>query len=117
HADVADSISQLGRIATSQGHYERAEMLFNDALTIRKATLAPDQVEVAASLHQLASILVVRGDYVKPEPLFREGLAIYERALARSAAPLDADIRTAMADLLDDLGRLFYIRRDYSSSE
>jgi CHAT domain-containing protein/Tfp pilus assembly protein PilF len=119
HADVAYSTSRLGTIAYSQGQYERAEALMSEALRIRRATLGPNHLDVAESLNDLASILLVRGEYVRPEPLYQEALGIYERSLARAASPpaVEMEAQTLMGDLLDNLGRLYYTRGDYSRSE
>jgi CHAT domain-containing protein/Tfp pilus assembly protein PilF len=118
HPDVAYSLSRLGNIAYYQGQYERAEALISEALKIREATLGPAHLDVADSLNDLASILMVRADYVRPESMYQRALRIYETATASkgSAAPT-ANVQALIADVLNNLGRLYYTRGDFSRAE
>ena len=118
HPDVAYSLSRLGNIAFYQGQYERAEALISEALSIREATLGVAHLDVADSLNDLASVLMVRGDYVRPESLYQRALRIYEGVTSgtRPAAPT-ANVQPLIADVLNNLGRLYYTRGDFSRAE
>jgi len=118
HPDVAYSISRLGIIAFYQGQYERAEAQLTAALTIRQQTLGADHVDVAESLNDLATVLQVRGDYVKPERMYQTALGIYEKALAVAGmSSRAASIEGQIAELVNNLGRVYYTRGDYRRSE
>src|SRR5262249_35953665 len=113
--DVAYSTSRLGTLAYYQGQYDRAEMLFGDALRIFEATLGPNRLEVAQALNDLASILLQgKGNYVQPEPMFRRALAIGEKIQASTKnSPPAADLQALLDEVLNNLGRLYYLRGDY----
>ena len=122
HPDVAYSIHRRGIIAFSQGRYDDAEAGVSEALTIRRATLGPNHPDVAQSLNDLASILQRRGDYVRPEPMYQEALRIYQQTLAQQSLaagspPRAAELQSQIGDLLSNLGRLYYVRGDYTRSE
>ena len=118
HPDVAYSASRLGIIAFYQGQYERAEAHLTEALTIRQQTLGADHVDVAQTLNDLATVIQVRGDYVRPERMYQTALGIYEKTLTTvKASPRAAAVEAQIAELLSNLGRLYYARGDYLRSE
>ncbi|MEL6854402.1 MAG: tetratricopeptide repeat protein, partial [Cyanobacteria bacterium J06607_13] len=60
----------------SQGRYEAAEPLFQDALALRRKLLGDDHPDVATSLNNLAGLYESQGRYDEAEPLYLRAIAI-----------------------------------------
>ena len=104
---AASSISQLGSVAWMQGDLDRAESLYNRALTIQNR-LAPDSLDVAHSLSNLGVVASDHGELDGAEILYRRALAIRERL-----APGGLDV----ARNLNNLGQLLSERGDLRAAE
>jgi CHAT domain-containing protein/Tfp pilus assembly protein PilF len=104
HPDVAQSLSNLGRLYENQERYADAEPLYKRSLAIYEKALGPDHPYVAASLNNLALLYKNQGRYADAEPLYKRSLAIVEKALG----PDHPDFATSLnnlAALYDNQGR------------
>jgi serine/threonine protein kinase/Tfp pilus assembly protein PilF len=78
HADVAESLDDLGWLRQSQGRYEEAVGLHQHALHVREAVFGPTHEETARSVYRLATAHARKGDYDRARPLYRRAIAIFE---------------------------------------
>ena len=76
HAEVAESMDDLGALLTSHGDYDEAEPLLRGGLAQRRRMLGEKSLKVATSLNNLGKLLQLRGDLSAAEPLRRQALAI-----------------------------------------
>ena len=65
----------------SQGRYDDAEPLFEEALSIHRRVLGADHPDTAISLNDLASLYRAQGRYVEAAPMYKEAVEIVERVL------------------------------------
>ncbi|MEM0978685.1 MAG: tetratricopeptide repeat protein [Cyanobacteria bacterium P01_H01_bin.58] len=66
------------------GRYDKAEIRFRQALTIRRQQLGNDHPDVAQSLFTLAVVSWIQGDYSEAESLTLEALAIRRQQLGNN---------------------------------
>ena len=57
HADVAQSLNNLGVLYHARGDYAEAEPLYQRALDLRRKALGPGHPDVAQSLENYAALL------------------------------------------------------------
>ena len=81
HADVAETLNNLGWLESDQGRYQDAEPLIKDTLEVREKVLGPDHPDTAMSLNNLAVLYQAQGQYTKAKPLFKRALEIREKVL------------------------------------
>jgi tetratricopeptide (TPR) repeat protein len=74
-------MATMGRVYTSLGLFDRARVLLQDALAIRRRTLGDQHPEVAESLDDLGMLLFETGNLGEAERLLRDALALRRRAL------------------------------------
>ena len=82
---VANSLNNLAGLYKSQGRYEDAETLFQQALTLRQEILGVGETslkenrhpDVATSLNNLAFLYYSQGRYEAAEPLYQQALQIW----------------------------------------
>ncbi len=79
----------------SQGRYSEAELLYKQALTIRKQQLGDNHADTATSLNNLAELYRVQGRYSEAEPLYKQALAIFKQQLGDN----HADTATSLNNL------------------
>ncbi len=103
HADIADSLHQLGVILTLRGEKESARALLERALVMAEATLGPDHGTVARDLHSLGNLLMDMGDYAGARDRLERALAIGEKAAGSDTGRV-ADIATSLAIARQALG-------------
>ena len=65
----------------SQGKYNEAELLYQQALALRQKLLGNDHPDVASSLNNLALLYYSQGKYKEAEPLYQQALNILEQRL------------------------------------
>jgi CHAT domain-containing protein len=109
HPSIAGPIGNLAILLHDRGDYEKAEPLYQRALSITEKTLGPEHPSVALSLNNLALLYSERGEYSKAEPLYQRALAIREKALGPE--------HPFFARSLDNLAVLYYDRGEYSKAE
>ncbi|WP_044172143.1 CHAT domain-containing protein, partial [Kamptonema formosum] len=73
------SLNNLAALYGSQGRYEKAEPLYEEALAMYKRLFKSDHPNVALSLNNLALLYYSQDRYEKAEPLLEEALAMYKR--------------------------------------
>jgi tetratricopeptide (TPR) repeat protein len=103
-ADLASSLSDLASLYKSQGQYEKAEPLYEQALEMGKRLLGEEHPDVATSLNNLAGLYRNQGRYEQAEPMYKRALAIQEKVLS----PEHPNVATSLnnlAELYRDLGR------------
>ncbi|MCP3962227.1 MAG: protein kinase [bacterium] len=75
HAEVAASLTQLGRLLFLKGDYDAAEAPLQEALAMRREILGDDHEDVAETLSELGNVLSSKGD-AGADVLLRECLRI-----------------------------------------
>ncbi len=100
---------RIGRIYSSLGLYEEARPMLEEALAIRRRTLAAGDVQIAESLQNLALLLLRMGDGEVAEPLLREALEIERRQLGEE--------HPARARGLNDLATILKSRAEWAEAE
>jgi tetratricopeptide (TPR) repeat protein len=78
---LATSLNNLASLYDSQGKYSEAELLYLDALEMRRRLFTGDHPDVATSLNNLALLYNSQGKYSEAEPLYVDALAMSERTL------------------------------------
>jgi len=110
HADVAESLYNLGALSYNKGDFDAAKSLYEEALGLFHALRGDDAMEVAAVLNDLAITLEEgKADYDGARPLL-------ERALAIKRAHLGERHRD-VAQAINNLGMLHYRRGDLDEAE
>jgi len=71
----------LAGLYYSQGKYNEAEPLYQQALALRQKLLNDDHPHVAQSLNNLAGLYYSQGKYNEAEPLYEQALNICEQRL------------------------------------
>jgi Flp pilus assembly protein TadD/DNA-binding transcriptional ArsR family regulator len=79
--EVAECIFELAGVAYSQGNYQLAKDLCEQALELQKKKLSHDDLEIGKSLDMLASSLERLGNYVEAELFHTRSLVIREKEL------------------------------------
>ena len=85
--DRARAMDTIARAYQGLGFYDPSQRLFEQALELRRQTLAAPHPDLAVSLNNLGVLLFVRNDFAAAEPLLRQALTM-RRALAASAEPV-----------------------------
>ena len=79
--DLASSLNNLAGLYSSQGRYEEAEPLYEQALELSQRNLGENHPDVATSLNNLAGLYRSQGRYEEAEPLYEQALELCERVL------------------------------------
>jgi serine/threonine-protein kinase len=111
----ADFMDTLGTVYGSLGENEKSLKVAQDALRIRRETLASDDPKLAESLHTLGSALRRMGRDAMAEPLVREAVDI-QRKNARGDDPELARGLNNLATLLDAKGNTEEAEKLYRQS-
>jgi CHAT domain-containing protein/Tfp pilus assembly protein PilF len=110
HLEYATGLGNLALMYRSVGDYERAEVLFQQALEIDRVALGDvAHPDYAIDLNNLASLYLVTGKYAQAEPLYREALDIRKQ--------LFGEQHPAFAQSLNNLGGLYFEMGDYARAE
>ena len=70
-----------------QGHFDKAEPLYQRALVIFEKALGEDHPQVAATLNNLAYLYQAQGHYDKAKPLYQRALANLREDTWRGPSP------------------------------
>ena len=93
--DIAFTLNHLGVLYNHQGLYNKAELLFLQALEINEKALGPEHRDTAANLGNLGQLYSDQGLYNKAEPLLLQSLKINEKVLG----PEHVHTATALGNL------------------
>ncbi|AFY68662.1 Tetratricopeptide TPR_1 repeat-containing protein [Thalassoporum mexicanum PCC 7367] len=80
-ADVANRMNNQATLYSAQGHYELAEPLLQQVLTIRQELYGDEHTHVADSLNNLGALYYNQAKFAEAEPIFQKSLAICEQVL------------------------------------
>jgi tetratricopeptide (TPR) repeat protein len=92
-----------------QSRYPEAELLYEQALTIREQQVGPEHPDTATSLNNLAALYYTQGKYEQAEPLYKRALAIWEQQLGPE--------HPKTATSLNNLAALYYTQGKYEQAE
>ncbi len=81
HKYIYTSMANLSRLYQDQGHYDKAEPLYIEALALRKKVLGKQHPSTLASMNGLAKLYQTQGQYDKAESLYIEVLAVSKKVL------------------------------------
>ena len=107
--DYASSLAWLAALYYSQGRYEQAEPLYEQALGLRRKLLGEDHPDVTASLNNLARLSYSQGRYEQAEPLYEQALALRRQLLGEDHPDVTAS--------LNNLAYLYYSQGRYEQAE
>jgi class 3 adenylate cyclase/tetratricopeptide (TPR) repeat protein len=105
HTETARALTNLARVAQTQGRVDEAEPLLRRAITIQEQSLHADHPDLAQTITTLGGCFSGRGDLHSAEPYFRRALEIRERVLG-AEHPLTLFTLDSLAKALVELGRL-----------
>ena len=97
------ALNSLAGVYSNALQFRKAEAIYQQVLTIRKATLGEKHSDYATTLSKLAELYVETGDYAQAEPLYRQALAIRKTALGEQS-PAVAECLHALANLARENG-------------
>jgi serine/threonine-protein kinase len=109
HADVTESLNDLGELLHRSGSYLEARKYYKEALELQRALLDPNDPAIARTLTNLGTLLFDAAEYQVGEPYLREALELRTQNLGPE------DPRTLLT--LDRLGELLYQRGDFSAAD
>ena len=118
HADLAQSINNLGFLYHSTGDYARAEPLYREALAMKRALYPAERFphghpDLAKSINNLAGLHHARGERARAEPLLAEALAMQRALYSRERFP---DGHPELARSLHNLGSTYQMVGDYAKA-
>ncbi|NEP09753.1 MAG: tetratricopeptide repeat protein [Symploca sp. SIO2C1] len=102
--DLATDLNNLAGLYKSQGRYDEAEPLYEQALEIDKRSLPKDHPSLATHLNNLANLYESQGRYDEAEPLYEQALEIDKRSLPKDHPSLATDLNN-LAGLYKSQGR------------
>jgi CHAT domain-containing protein/Flp pilus assembly protein TadD len=105
----AEYTNNLGFIYSKTGQYKEAELLFLQAIAIRKKNSGEQHPSYAQSLSTLAGLYLTLENYSKAEPLFLEAMAIEKNALGTD--------QSSYAQSLNNLAAFFQKMGNYTKAE
>jgi eukaryotic-like serine/threonine-protein kinase len=99
----------IGIILRSNGKYDQAKPLLEQALAVRERLFKGDDLMVAGSLFNLAEVYRAQGQYAQAEPLYTRALAIREKILGPD--------HSSVAQCLNSLAALYRAQGHYAQAE
>jgi len=110
HPDLAEPLTSLAVLRHERGDYEEAELMYRNALAIKRKQYGGDEHEdVMNILNNLALLLQDKGDLAAAEPIFRKILEIDRKLWGREHLYVAID--------LNNLGRFLISKKDYAAGE
>jgi serine/threonine-protein kinase len=106
---VAETVNELGNVASMRDHLDEAEARFRRAVDIYRAVYGDHHYLVAIALSNVAGIAMDKKDYPRAEQLFRDVVRRYNETL-----PAD-NVNTGIAHV--KLGRTLLRENKYKDAE
>ena len=106
---LGDSLTDLASLYLAKAEYDRAELLFREAVEVYRRQLGPEHPITATGLNNLGITLYRKGDFAAAEPLLREALRLQRRDLG--------DDDPAVAGSLENLAGMLAERGDVTAAE
>ena len=100
HADIAESLDNMGTMNEEKGDLPQAEKYFRQALEMRKKLYGKEHKEIAATLNNLGQVLHNEGKLPEAEKLYRESLEMRTKLLGPEADETAATINNLAALLI-----------------
>ena len=75
HANVANTMNNIGMFYLTAGEYDKAEPMMRDALAMWSETLGDDNAKVHTALHNLGQLHIDKGDLAQAEHYLEQALA------------------------------------------
>jgi serine/threonine protein kinase/tetratricopeptide (TPR) repeat protein len=94
HADVAESLYDLGQLLHHRSAYKEAELVAREALTVRRAVFGEPSAKVGESLDQLAMTLFLEGNFDAADETARQALADREKLFGDESAEVAETLLT-----------------------
>ena len=107
--DLASSLNNLAYLYDSQGRYDKAEPLYEQALELRQRLLGENHPDVASSLNNLAGLYDSQGRYEEAEPLYEQALELTKRHLGEN--------HPHVATSLNNLAGLYHAQGRYKKAK
>jgi len=95
HAQVAESLDHVARLAWVHNRRLDVEPMFRQALAMKQKWLGPQHPSVALTMNNLASVLLGKNDFEGADTMAREALAIRRATLGNE----HADVAESLHDL------------------
>ena len=106
---LATSLNNLAVLYDNQGRYSEAELLYLDALEMRRRLFTGDHPDVASSLNNLAGLYYKQGRHSEAEPLYLDALEMRKRLFTGD--------HPDVASSLNNLALLYNNQGKYSEAE
>jgi eukaryotic-like serine/threonine-protein kinase len=100
----AEMMHLMGGVYDNLGLYPQAQLLFDDAVEIRKRVLGAENPETLKSIHGVSRLLREQGRYAEAEKMQRDTLAVERRVLGNEN-PDTLDSVAELAVILDNEAR------------
>ncbi|MCI0445874.1 serine/threonine-protein kinase [bacterium] len=101
HADIAESLDNMGTISEEKGDLPQAEKYFRQALEMRRKLYGKEHKDIAASMNNLGKLLHNEGKLPEAEKLYRESLEMRTKLLGPEADETASTINNLAALLID----------------
>lgn len=108
HPQLANTLHELGNLASAQANYPTARKHFEEALAIFRKVLGSNDQETAATLHHFGVNSFRQGDYPTAQKCLAEALAIYRKVRGNEHADT--------ASTLHNLGFVAQKQKDYPAA-
>jgi CHAT domain-containing protein/Tfp pilus assembly protein PilF len=105
HLRLAASLNNMAGVWLDYGKLDEAELLYREALDVRRRLFKGNHTELAAGIHNLAGLLRTQGKLAEAEVLFRESLAMYEQ-LFMGDHPMKALSLVSLGRVIESQGKL-----------
>ncbi len=112
---TASDLQNLADIYRIQSKFKEAEIVANQALSIRKKLLRPDDPDIAHSLSELASIYQGQGKFDEAEKLSTQALMIFDKTIGRNHSNVSFTLQI-LAQIYEIQGKFDEAERYYKQA-
>jgi len=107
--EASSLLSRVGKYLRIRGQFTQAEVVTQQALSIREQVLNAEHSDVTQSIDDLGLVYYYQGKYAQAEALWQRVLGVREQMLG----PDHPDV----AQSLSNLGEIYYLQRKYAQAE